>query len=177
MSTITWGNPTTPFEPLANVNKTDPRLIINLSSCDLSTNEIKLLRRGIKFTPTPDINKSELKDDIEEFGRKLRLVEYFDNHQNETDPSILRNKSNFVPAKTNDKHLEIFLDSCSTYPDRMPRPKHVKTNLSKDEKTALQELINDNNIIIKEADKGGATIIMDKIFYKNKIEELLSDTE
>ena len=30
---------------------------------------------------------------------------------------------------------------------------------------------------MKEADKGRATVIMDKIFYKNKIEELLSDTE
>ena len=29
----------------------------------------------------------------------------------------------------------------------------------------------------KEADKGGTIIIMDKIFYKNKIEELLSDTD
>ena len=52
----------------------------------------------------------------------------------------------------------------------MPTPKHVKTNLSNDEKTALQELINDNNIIVKEADEWGATIIMDKI------EELLSVT-
>ena len=37
--------------------------------------------------------------------------------------------------------------------------------------------MDDNNIIIKEADKGGATVIMDKIFYKDNIEELLSDTE
>ena len=73
--------------------------------------------------------------------------------------------------------MVIMLCTLSTYPDRMPTPKHVKTNLSKHEKTALQELINDNIIIIKEADKAGATIIMDKIFYKNKIEELLSDTD
>ena len=37
--------------------------------------------------------------------------------------------------------------------------------------------MDDNNIIIKEADKSGATVIMDKIFYKDNIEELLSDTE
>ena len=36
----------------------------------------------------------------------------------------------------------------------MPTPKHV-TNLSNDEKTALQELISDDNIIVKEADEGG----------------------
>ena len=88
----------------------------------------------------------------------------------------MKNKLNFVPAKTNDKHLKLFLDSLSKYSDQISAPQHVKSNLSKDEKTALQ-LIDDNNIIMKEADKGRATVKMDKIFYKNKIEELLSDTE
>ena len=88
----------------------------------------------------------------------------------------MKNKSNFVLAKTNDKHLELFLDSLSKYPDQISAPQHVKSNLLKDKRTALQ-LIDDNNIIMKDAGKGRATVIMDKIFYKNKIEELLSDTE
>ena len=88
----------------------------------------------------------------------------------------MKNKSNFVLAKTNDKHLELFLDSLSKYPDQSSAPQHVKSNLLKDKRTALQ-LIDDNNIIMKDAGKGRATVIMDKIFYKNKIEELLSDTE
>ena len=148
-----------------------------MSSRDLTTNEIKLLKKGLKFTPTQETNKNELRNDIQEFGRKLRLIEYYDSHQNETDQSIVRNKSNFFPAKTNDKHLELFLDSLSKYQDQISAPQHVKSNLSKDERTALQQLMDDNNIIIKEADKSGATVIMDKIFYKDNIEELLSDTE
>ena len=83
------------------MNETDLK-IINLLSRDLSTNKFKLLKRVLKFTPTPDINRSELRNDIEEIGRKLRLFEYFDNNQNETDQSIVKNKSNFVPAKTSD---------------------------------------------------------------------------
>ena len=31
--------------------------------------------------------------------------------------------------------------------------------------------------MIKEADKGGATVIMDRTYYQNKIFQLLSDTE
>ena len=147
-----------------------------MSSRDLTTNEIKLLKKGLKFTPTPKANKNELRNDIQAFGRKLRLIEYYDSHQNETDQSIVKNKSNFVPAKTNDKHLELFVDSLSKYPDQILTPQHVNSNLSNDERTALQQLMN-GNIIMKEADKGGATVIMDKIFHRNIIEELLSDTE
>ena len=50
-------------------------------------------------------------------------------------------------------------------------------NISRSEKAALENLQKESSIIMKEADKGGATVIMDKIFYKNKILELLSDEE
>lgn len=53
----------------------------------------------------------------------------------------------------------------------------AKNNITKDERKALTELKNNDSIIIKEADKGGATVIMDKTFYQTKIQELLSDSE
>ena len=37
--------------------------------------------------------------------------------------------------------------------------------------------MSDESIIIKESDKGGATVIMDKIFYQNEIEKLLSNQD
>ena len=131
-NTVTEGISTPVFKPLNDQNRKDPK-IINLSSRDLTTNEIKLLKKVLKFTPTLKTNKNELRNDIQEFGRKLRLIEYYDSHQNETDQSIVKNKLNFVPAKTNDKHLELFLDSLSRYPDQISAPQHVKSNLSKDE--------------------------------------------
>ena len=42
-------------------------------------------------------------------------------------------------------------------------------NLSKDERPALSELQNKNDIIIKRADKGGNFVIMDKDFYRDKL--------
>lgn len=50
-------------------------------------------------------------------------------------------------------------------------------NISTAERKALQHLKEDNTIIIKEADKGGATVIMDRTYYKGKILALLNDTE
>ena len=54
----------------------DPK-IINISSYNLTQAEINILKRGLKFTPTPNENVSELKVDTMSFTRKLRLKEYF----------------------------------------------------------------------------------------------------
>ena len=52
-----------------------------------------------------------------------------------------------------------------------------KSNLTRGEQNALNELKNDDTIIIKEADKGEATVIMDKTFYRAKVHETLADNE
>ena len=41
----------------------------------------------------------------------------------------------------------------------------------------MLKLAKENNTVIKEADKGGATVIMDFNYYKDKIEDMLSDSE
>lgn len=147
-----------------------------MSSKELTKNEIQLLKRGLKFTPTPRQNTTELKNDVQEFGRKLRLLEYFNGREQNSDNSLVRNKSNFVPPKSNDNYLTLFSENLSN----LHKPNTAlskKSHFSSSERKALQDLEKDDTIIIKEADKGGATIIMDKTFYRNKILELLSDTE
>ena len=47
--------------------------------------------------------------------------------------------------------------------------------MRKDEWQALLELKEDTNLVIKECDKGGTCVIMDKQFYCEKMEELLKD--
>ena len=57
--------------------------------------EIKLLEKGLKFTPTPsNSNIQALKSDISQFTCKVRLIEYFDDTEDD-DESLVRNKSNF----------------------------------------------------------------------------------
>ena len=53
----------------------------------------------------------------------------------------------------------------------------IKHNLSKSQHNSIKSLALDDNIIIKEADKGGATVIMNKSFYQSKIEDMLSNQE
>ena len=53
--------------------------------------------------------------------------------------------------------------------------KKHSSNISGNETKAFNALKNDKTIVIKEADKGGGIVIMNKDFYKNKIEEMLQD--
>ena len=50
--------------------------VINLSSRHLSKNEISFLSKGLKF---------KIKEEIEVYGRKLRLIWHFSNDQREFD--------------------------------------------------------------------------------------------
>ena len=38
---------------------------------------MSILCRGLKFTPAPLPNKMELKNDVQQFSRKLRLLVFF----------------------------------------------------------------------------------------------------
>ena len=50
-----------------------------------------------------------------------------------------------------------------------------KYNISLAERNAIKSLANDQSIIIKEADKGGAVVIMDREHYKEIVENMLLD--
>ena len=56
--------------------------VINLSRRNLSPAEISLLSKGLKFVPIPNkIYQAKLKRELEEYGRKLRLMWHFRNDE------------------------------------------------------------------------------------------------
>ena len=70
--------------------------VVNLSRRELSEEDISLLSKGLKFSPTPtDIDKSQLKSDIEAYKRRMRLRWFFRNEEKdgETDENNFRVKS------------------------------------------------------------------------------------
>ena len=78
--------------------------IFDLSNKALSQQHVNVLCRGLKFTPTPLSNKIELKNDVQQSSRKLRLLEFFykENESEEeksSDDSIIKNKSPFNPPR------------------------------------------------------------------------------
>ena len=83
----------------------------------------------------------------------------------------MRNKSSFTPEPNRDLNLDTFIKEISDYPI-IPEPKAYrkknKKHINKQECESLENLTNDKGIIIKEADKGGTTVIMNTEFYERK---------
>ena len=56
--------------------------VINLSKRNLSRSDISLLSKGLKFVPSANkIDQAKLKRELEEYGRKLRLISHFRNDE------------------------------------------------------------------------------------------------
>lgn len=148
----------------------DPK-VINLSSRSLNEAEINLLSKGLKFTPTPnESNPQDLTTDIKEYTRKLRLAEYFhsdDDGENTTETDLVKNKSNFNPKKGRNALLDTVCDTLESMPtEDNPSKNKRQHNLLKSEENAIKSLLNDNSIVIKEADKGGAVVVMNVFHFK-----------
>lgn len=153
--------------------------IINLSQRILNDNEINLLKRGLKFTPTPQESKEILNADISDFCRKLRLSYIFNEKDEDEDDDdlkpLVRNKSNWKPKVTKDKHLEETIALLKT--KSLDKNNNIKENLSPKERKAVLDLKSDKSIIIKEADKGSAIVILDRDYYREKILNMLTDNQ
>ncbi|CAG2184545.1 unnamed protein product [Mytilus edulis] len=149
--------------------------IINLSNLTLSAPEIQILSKGLKFTPTPQTsNYNEVKDDISNFCRKLRLTEELFDKENR-DESIVRNKSTYKSSKGKNKALDTFCDHITNFPFNEIQSPKCRPNTSRQEWETIYKLKNNKDIIIKEADKGSAVVVMDLNYYINIANNLLQD--
>lgn len=150
------------------INEPTGPKIINLSGRDLNETEIGLLKHGLKFTPTPKKDNVDLIADTDEFCRKLRLKEFFQNSADE-DESFVRNKKGFRPPHNRDKHLEEYITCLKSSAISNNGETRINNNLPVSQQHAINNLQRDSTIIIKEADKGGAVVIMDKLHYREMV--------
>ena len=151
--------------------------IVNLSSKELTEGQIKLLSKGLKFTPTPKKDMCEISADIQNFCTKLRKKEFFEDKSDasDTDESLAKNKSNVCPPRNRNITLDNYIDFLTKFPLEELQVKNIKrSNLTKEEQDALHELREDSEILIFEADKGGAVVVMDRTYYADKILEMLN---
>ena len=75
--------------------------IFNLSKKTLSRYQVNILLGGLKFKPTPKRNIIQLKSDIHNYTRKLRLTEFFTMHLK------IRIYKIFLKQNPISQHLEI----------------------------------------------------------------------
>ena len=135
--------------------------IKNLSNTQLADEQISLLSRGLKFILTPitreNIIRRQLLNDFSQFARRMRMKYIF--HGNDKEPHPFHVKSDWDPPVQPSVALETFLEEVKFASTKLNRP---IDNLSQGERNVLKELSPDQNIVLKKADKGTTTVIMNK---------------
>ena len=151
--------------------------MVNLSDTKLGQSEINLLSKGLKFVPKPlKTTKEEVQSSIADFSRRIKLAYFFHNKPRNTDPKPFVEKSDWSPDNTQ-IHEDILkeLETLEKESDSIEL-RNGPPNLTKPEKQAIKSLQNNKNIIIKPADKGSATVIMNKKDYIDEANRQLSNT-
>ena len=130
--------------------------IKNLSKCHPTKFQILLLTKGPKFCPTTKGNVFDIKSDIKEFTRKVKLRDFGGMEYH--DESLINSKSNInvnaaIPELSN---ISSILGQIE------PTINDVNENLTKQERKALKELQEHKDLVIRKAVKGNTQVLMDK---------------
>ena len=129
-----------------------------------------------KCGPTPkQFNKALLREELENFGRKLRLKCFFLNDQRQFNINLFKQKSKFNPAK-NDAAIEFYLSRLEEKILSLDQ-KISYSNLTKEGRNALYCLRDDTSIIIKKAAKGSSVAVWDRKDYLAEAKKQLDDKE
>ena len=139
--------------------------VINLSRRNLSASEISLLSKGLKFVPTANkTDRAKLKAELEEYGRKLRLMWHFRN--DERSFAADRPKSSFNP-RNKDVIIETYLSCLEERLLDIEIPSKRFNNLTKEEQEAFT----------KGADKGFVIVLWDREDYLKEAYRQLDEKE
>ena len=148
--------------------------VINLSKRVLSKAEISVLSKGLKFCPTAkEIDRSKLKEDLEKFGRRMRLKWHFRDLEEDFSINPFKKRSTFNPK--HDSAIEVYLSVIEQQIMDIEEGGSNFSNLSFEEREALKGLRNDSEIIIKSADKGSGVVVWDREDYLKEADSQLSD--
>ena len=110
------------------------------------------------------ISKSPILRAASEFGRRIKCIKYFSSKKRK-EAIPFTSKSNWVPPDSAiPVEIHTHLASMEKEIEELTIKKH-QSNISKGEIRTLKNLKNNDTIVIKKADKGSATVIMNKKDY------------
>ncbi|CAJ0964876.1 unnamed protein product [Ranitomeya imitator] len=169
--------------------------VINLSDIEFTPVDIALLNKGLSFSPAAPIDAFAVIKDIQLFARSLlfkryffdpnmfqlfpteeeqtalRILEELSIENNTTEggkipPSIRPRSRRFLPLSSCPS-IDLFVQIVSK--DIMSIPRHIyRDNLTMEERGRLRVLGNLEEVVIKQADKGGNVVIWPKRDYEKE---------
>ena len=145
------------WDLLATSTHDPEKVISNFSSYELTSNDKKLLSKGLRFAVAP--KKIDYSSYLSEFELLYRNTFDFDLTPEERD-------------RFKTKLKDIALSSYKDLNDNC----QFENNLSLEEIKSLQNLMSNKNIVIQKADKGNTVVITDKDNYIKGIKNVISDT-
>ena len=142
----------------------------NLSSFHLPPPQLKLLSLGLDFIPPPQpIRKQQLIDAVVSLDRTYRLKYFFRNSTNIISPFRIPNPSWNPPA------VPEITQTITSITSALPSPPTIQPRPHRNFRTALHNLKNNQDIVIKPADKNLGTCILSKDWYLNECLRQLND--
>ena len=139
--------------------------------------ENKLLEKGLNYIPTPkNLTKLPILEAANSFARRLKLAYRFRNSKYQRSTKFIP-KSTWTPEdKTIAPAVLETIGKINADLSALTVPYH-QNNLTEGEISALRNIRQNPDIIIKPADKGSATVIMDKENYINEGYRQLDDDQ
>lgn len=152
--------------------------IVNLSRLTLTLDHLSLLELGLSFVPTPQkTNQIHTLQNTLLFNRNIRL-QYHWQGCNYTKPTLPKPITGWIPAAGACNHIDNFTNVLREKILEKPKSsKHQKSNLTENQERAMKELLDNKEIMIKPADKGGAIVILNTEDYIREAERQLSNKD
>ena len=120
---------------------------------------------------------AQLVSDLKDWERLMRLREYWsgkDDREERNDDDLQYKTSMWTPPKGRDPWLDLYLEEVTREIIRGTKTSG-RENLTKAEHEALHDLIRDDSIVIRPADKGSGIVIFDTKDYLSRLEEEMKD--
>ena len=130
--------------------------MFDLSHRELTELEISVLYKGLNFVQMPEkLDPLQIKNDPERLGRDIKLRMYFKANPTPAfaEKPAFKVSSTWTPP-IRDVELEFYLSESEDKLLSINESRKSYPNLSRDEREALHSLMNDDDIVIKPADKG-----------------------
>ena len=158
-------------------------IVINLSNLDIPSSTILYLAKGLGFVKSNKVDKQDLKYDTLEFIRKVEWKAFFKDQPEQTPPTSpiihqdLRVSSGKGPNIQNTLIDDIktrLLGWISNH--EVKTPTQNLTPLELRGRSWILKKINNKELFVSKADKGGATLILNYVDVKSAIETELYNT-